>query len=97
MMEPFAIAGVITTLIPIISTGIKKLLKTDKLSARLKKGVNQLIPLVLGVLSTGLYAMSQGADWRLSLAIGFGSGAIAQNVRDLNKRFNIISALVKKK
>jgi len=97
MVEPVTISMVITALIPVLSTAIKKLFKTDSLDAELKKGVNQLIPLVLGILSTGLYALSQGANWPVALAIGLGSGAVAQNMRDLNKRFNIISALVKKK
>jgi len=96
-MDPITIGGVITALIPVVTTGVKKLFKTDKLDKDLAKGVNTLIPIVLGILSTGLYAVSQGASWSLALAIGLGSGMAAQNMRDLNKRFNIISALVSKK
>ena len=96
-MDPVSIGALITTLIPVLTTGIKKLFKTDKLDKELSKGVNTLIPIVLGVLSTGIYALSQGANWKLALAIGLGSGMAAQNMRNLNKRFNIISALVSKK
>ena len=84
-MEPISIVALITTAIPFVTTLAKKLFKTDQLEENKRKGVNALIPVLLGVLSSGLYAFSQGNDWVTALAIGLGSGGAASSARDIEK------------
>lgn len=84
-MEPISIVALITTAIPFITTAAKKLFKTDQLEETKRKGVNALIPVLIGVLSSGAYAYSQGQDLVTALAIGLGSGGAASSARDIEK------------
>lgn len=99
-MEPVSIVALITAAIPFVTAMAKKLLKTDRLEETKRKGLNALIPVLLGVLSSGLYAYSTGQDWMTSLAIGLGSGGAASSARDIEKNLiglvNAIITLVKK-
>ncbi len=90
-MEPISIIALITTAIPFITTAAKKLFKTDQLEEPKRKGVNALIPVLIGVLSSGAYAYSQGQDWVTALAVGLGSGGAASSARDIEK--NLIQFL----
>lgn len=83
-MEPTSIIAIITAAIPFITAAAKKLLKTDQWGNR-KKGYNALIPVIIGIVSSGLYARSQGFDWITSIAIGLGSGGAASSVRDIDR------------
>lgn len=92
-MEPTSIVALITAVIPFATAGIKKILKTDQWGDR-KRGWNSLIPIALGILSSGLYAYSQGSDVMTSLAIGLGSGGAASSARDIEKHLlNLIGAI----
>lgn len=84
-MEPVSIVALITVGIPFLTTVFKKVFKTARLEESPRKGINALIPVVLGILSSGLYAYSQGQDWITSLAVGLGSGSAAASVRDIDK------------
>lgn len=99
-MEPASVVALITTVIPFATAGIKKLLKTDHWGDK-KRGWNALIPIVLGIVSSGLYAYSNGSDVVTSLAIGLGSGGAASSARDIEKHLikliGAIRALVTKK
>ncbi len=88
-MEPISIIALITTAIPFITTVAKKLFKTDQLEETKRKGVNALIPVLIGVLSSGAYAYSQSQDWVTALAVGLGSGGAASSARDIEK--NLVS------
>lgn len=100
-MEPITTITLITAGIPFVTKLFKKVFKTDKVKdVKTKKGLNALIPVVIGVLSAGLYALSQGQDWVTALAVGLGSGGVASSGRDIEKNLvrlmEGISRLVKK-
>lgn len=84
-MEPVSIVALITMAIPFVTALAKKFLNTDRLPEKPRKGLHALLPVLLGVLSSGLYAYSQGNDWMTALAIGLGSGSTAASVRDIDK------------
>ena len=100
-MEPISIVALITTAIPFITTVAKKLFKTDQLEDTKRKGVNALIPVLIGILSSGVYAYSQGQDWMTALAIGLGSGGAASSARDIEKNLvqlmDAVVGLIRKK
>ena len=83
-MEPTSIVTLITVLIPFATAAVKKILKTDQWGEK-KTGWNALIPIILGIVSSGVYAYSQGTDPVMSLAIGLGSGGAASSARDIDK------------
>ena len=91
-MEPVSIVALITAGIPFITALCKKLFKTERFEA--KQGINTLIPIVLGILSSGLYAKSQGSDWITAIAIGLGSGGAASSARDIDKSLTGIATSV---
>ena len=92
-MEPTSMVALITTLIPFVTAALKKVLKTDQWGEK-KTGWNALIPVILGVLSSGVYAYSQGSDLPTSLAVGLGSGGAASSARDIDKYLiNLVSAI----
>lgn len=99
-MEPTSIVALITTLIPFATAALKKVLKTDQWGEK-KTGWNALIPVVIGILSSGVYAYSQGSDIPTALAVGLGSGGAASSARDLDKHllnlFGGIRAVLQKK
>jgi hypothetical protein len=99
-MEPTSIIALITVLIPFATAALKKILKTDEWGGR-KRGYNALLPILIGIASSGAYAKSQGNDWVTSLAIGLGSGGAASSVRDIDKNLtnlvSLILALIKGK
>lgn len=84
-MEPVTAITLVTAAIPFVTAIFKKLFKTDKLPDQTRWGVNGLIPIVIGIVATGLTAHAQGMDWITSLAVGLGSGGAASSVRDLDK------------
>jgi len=95
-MEPVSIVALITTAIPFVTALAKKALKTEKLQDRARKGINTLLPVLIGVLSSGLFAFSQRNDWMTSLAIGLGSGGAAASARDIEKNLvRLVEALGK--
>lgn len=92
-MEPASMIALITAAIPFVTAAAKKILKTEKWGEK-KSGWNALIPIVIGIVSAGTYAHSQGNDWATSLAIGLGSGGAASSVRDIDKNLiNLFGAL----
>lgn len=92
-MEPTSVVAIITAVIPFATAGIKKLLKTDQWGNR-KHGWNSLIPIVLGIVSSGVFAYSQGSDVVTSLAVGLGSGGAASSMRNIEKDLvNLIGGL----
>jgi len=93
-MEPVSIVALITAGIPLVTAVFKKVFKTDQLDEKPRKGVNALIPVVLGILSSGLYSYSQGQDWMTALAIGLGSGGAAASVRDIDKNLTQLMAAI---
>ncbi len=84
-MEPMSIVALITAAIPFVTALAKKFLNTDRLPEKPRKGLHALLPVLLGVLSSGFYAYSQGNDWMTALAIGLGSGGAAASARDIEK------------
>jgi hypothetical protein len=84
-MEPMGIIGLITAGIPFATSLLKKVFRTGKLENKKRKGINTLLPIIIGILSAGLYAFSQGQDWVTALAIGLGSGGAASSARDIEK------------
>lgn len=95
-MEPTSIIVIITAVLPFITAAAKKVLKTDKLSEQTSKGVNAIIPIVLGVLSAGLYSYVEDRNWVKALAIGLSSGGVASSARDIEKNLlGIVSSILK--
>ncbi len=93
-MEPITIITLLTAGIPFLTAAIKKILRTEKWPEDHRKGWHGLIPIVLGILSTGLYEKSRGSDWVTALAVGLGSGGAASSARDLDKNLvQVFSAL----
>ncbi len=84
-MEPMSVVAIITAAIPFVTALAKKFLNTDRLPEKPRKGLHALLPVLLGVLSSGLYAYNQGTDWMTALAIGLGSGGAAASARDIEK------------
>ena len=93
-MEPVSIVALITAGIPFLTAVVKKTFKTDRLEGPSRKGINALIPVVLGILSSGFYAYSQGQDWVTALAIGLGSGGAAASARDIDRNLVRIAEIV---
>lgn len=93
-MEPVSVVALITAGIPFVTALAKKFLNTDRLPEKPRKGLHALLPVLLGVLSSGLYAYSQGNDWMTALAIGLGSGGAAASARDIEKTLVRISEVV---
>src|SRR5262245_49065916 len=92
-MEPTSIVALITTLIPFATAAVKKILKTDQWGEK-KTGWNALIPVAIGILSSGVYAYSQGSDLLTALAVGLGSGGAASSARDIDKHLlNLFGAI----
>ncbi|MCG3206155.1 MAG: hypothetical protein KCHDKBKB_02882 [Elusimicrobia bacterium] len=93
-MEPASMIVLITAAIPFVTAAAKKILKTEKWGEK-KSGWNALIPIVIGIVSAGAYAHSQGSDWVTSLAIGLGSGGAASSARDIDKNLtHLVSAVL---
>jgi len=99
-MEPVSIVALITAAIPFVTAIAKKLFKTDQLEETKRKGINALIPILLGVLSSGLYEYSHTQNWVTALAVGLGSGGAASSARDIDKNLigliNGVLAIFKK-
>ena len=89
-MEPASMIAIITALIPFVTAAAKKILKTDQWGEK-KSGWNALLPIVIGIASSGVYAHAHGSDWVMSIAIGLGSGGAASSVRDIDK--NLLSLM----
>lgn len=94
-MEPVSVISLITVLIPFLTTAVKKLCRTDKLEETKRKGINALIPIVLGIISAGAYEYSRSGDWVNALAVGLGSGGAASSVRDLDKNLLSLGSAVR--
>ena len=93
-MEPASMIAIITALIPFITAAAKKILKTDQWGEK-KSGWNALLPIVIGIASSGVYAHAHGSDWATSIAIGLGSGGAASSVRDIDKNLtNLVGAIL---
>jgi len=99
-MDPVTIA-LITAGIPFITAGFKKIFNTDSFTSKAKAGINTLIPIVLGILSAGLYSYQQTGDLVTAVAIGLGSGGVASSARNIEKNLigviNGVLSLIKKK
>ncbi len=92
-MEPASMIAIITAAIPFVTAAAKKILKTDTWGER-KRGWNALLPILIGIVSAGAYAHSQGNDWITSLSIGLGSGGVASSARDIDKNLTqVVSAI----
>lgn len=83
-MDPITISAIATAVIPFVTAGIKKLF-TKNLPEEMQSGVHAVIPLVLGILSSGLFTYQQTHDVWVSIAAGLGSGGVASSVRDIDK------------
>lgn len=88
-MEPITAAALITAIIPFITAGLKRLF-TKRLPDRIRPGINAVIPLVLGMVSAGLYTYQQTGDIWAGLATGLGSGGVASSARDIDKNLTRI-------
>ena len=75
-MEPASMIAIITAAIPFVTAAVKKILKTDKWGEK-KSGWNALIPVILGIASSGVCSYSRGNDLVTALAVGLGSGGVA--------------------
>ena len=93
-MEPITILSLITSGIPFLTALIKKVFKTNRIQVPLKHGIHALIPIIIGILSSGLYSYSQNKDWLTSLIIGLGSGGAASSFRDIDKNLTRIAEAV---
>jgi hypothetical protein len=93
-MEPISIVSLITVGIPFVTAGIKKLFGTSKIPDDYRSGVHALLPIIIGILSTGLYTYVQTNDWKLALVAGLGSGGAASSVRDIDKNLTGIVASI---
>lgn len=94
-MEPTTL-GLITAAIPFVTSAAKKVFHTERLEVKKRKGLNALLPVLIGVLSSGLYAFSQGQDPITALAIGLGSGGVAASARNVEKNLVRLTAAVAK-
>lgn len=88
-MDPITIAALITTGIPFVTAGLKKLF-TKNIPDKYRSGVNAVIPLVLGIVSTGLYTYQQTNNVWAAVAAGLGSGGVASSARDIDKNLTRI-------
>ena len=94
-MDPVTAGALITAVIPFVTAGVKRLF-TKKVPEKYRHGVNCVIPLVLGIISTGLYTYQQTNDVWVSLAAGLGSGGVASSARDIDKNLTkIVETLYK--
>jgi len=94
-MEPVSIVALITAAIPFVTAIAKKLFKTDQLEETKRKGINALIPIIFGILSSGFYEYSRSHNWVTALAIGLGSGGVASSARDIDKNLiGLINGIV---
>lgn len=99
-MGTLEVVGIITAIIPFVTKIVKNWFRTEIIKEPYRKGINALIPVVIGILSSGLYAFSQGQDWVTALAIGLGSGGAASSARDIEKNLirlvEVIAKILKK-
>jgi hypothetical protein len=84
-MEPMTVVAAITAAIPFVTAGIKRILTRRVQDDEKRRGINTLIPVVLGILCAGLYDFSQHQNWAQALAVGLGSGGAASSVRDIDR------------
>jgi hypothetical protein len=100
-MEPTSVIAVITVVIPFVTAGLKKIFRTDRWEEKRRKGWHALCPVLLGIVSSGAYALANGNDWVTSLAIGLGSGGAASSVRDIDRNLtqvvSVVLSLLKKR
>lgn len=83
-------------MIPFVTALAKRLFKTNTLPDPKRAGINTLIPIVLGILSSGLYAYSVDPNIWAALAVGLGSGGAASSVRDIDKHLlKIVESILK--
>ncbi len=98
-MEPITIVTLITAVIPFATTALKKLFKTNDLPK--SHGINALIPILLGILSAGVYEYQRTHDWMTALVVGLSSGGVASSARDIDKNLigivGFVLGLFKKK
>lgn len=95
-MEPVGIISLITAVIPFVTLGAKKLFRTDKLEGDTRAGVNALIPIIIGILSAGLYQYQQDPNIIKALAVGLASGGVASSARDIEKNLiGIVGSILK--
>jgi Kef-type K+ transport system membrane component KefB len=94
-MDPISASAVATVAIPFITAAIKKLF-TKKLPDNVQPGINTVLPLVLGMVSAGLYTYTQTHNVWGAVAAGLGAGGVASSARDLDKNLLGIVASVYK-
>jgi hypothetical protein len=88
-MDPITAGALITFAIPFVTAGLKKLF-TKNMPDAYRSGVNAVIPIVLGILSTGLFTYQQTRNVWVSVAAGLGSGGVASSARDIDKNLTRI-------
>lgn len=88
-MEPITVSAIATAVIPFVTAGVKRLF-TKRLPERIRPGINTIIPLVLGMVSAGIYTYQQTGDVWFALANGLGAGGVASSARDLDKNLTRI-------
>lgn len=100
-MGTIEIVGLITAIIPFLTKVVKDVFNTKRFKEPTRKGINALLPIIIGILSSGVVSYAQGMDWKAALAIGLGSGGVASTARDIEKnliRFvGAVASIVKKK
>ncbi len=90
------IDALITTGIPFITAAVKRLTTKKLPDSKTVSGINAVIPLVIGILSTGLYTYAQTHDWMQAVAAGLASGGVASSARDIDKNLiGIVESLYK--
>jgi hypothetical protein len=100
-MDPITIVSVITVAIPFLTAFVKKLLKTDSTETTASKGINALIPLVLGILTAGAYSYQVDHNLINAFVVGLSSGGVASSARDIDKSLigfaSVVAGFFKKK
>ena len=89
-MDPITVGALMTAGIPFLTAAIKRVFTKKMVPESAQPGVHTVIPLVLGILSTGLYAYSQTKNVWAAVAAGLGSGGAASSIRDVDKNLTRI-------
>lgn len=85
MVDPVTITALFTAVIPFVTAGVKKVFTRSMEATDTRSGINAVIPLVLGILSAGLYTYRTTHNVWGAVAAGLGSGGVASSVRDIDK------------
>jgi hypothetical protein len=68
-MEPITATAIATAVIPFVTAGLKRIF-TKRLPENVRPGINAVIPLLLGMVSAGLYTYQETGDVWFAVAVG---------------------------